>query len=221
MTCWARIAISAVVGVGVTLLSGSTERPLDRPVQPTDLQAYTARALREHFPNVLLTTQDKKTIRFYDDVIKDRIVMIQFMFTQCDRYCPMVTPNLVKVQKELQRQAPNKVTMISITVDPTHDTPEVLKQYSDKFHVQSGWQFLTGQKNDIDRIRSGLGVYDPEEKKTEHLNVLTIGKEPTGQWLAMEALATPDDIVQTVLTLAQNIPSRPPAAARSHVTNRR
>ena len=220
MTRLSRIAILGGIGVGAILLSGSTEPPAPRP-QQTDLQAYTARALRQHFPNVSLTTQDKKTIRFYDDVIKDRVVMIQFMFTQCDRYCPMVTPNLAKVQKELQRLAPNKVTMISITVDPAHDTPEVLKQYSDKFHVQAGWQFLTGQKQDIDRIRRELGVYDPEEKKTEHLNVLTIGKEPTGQWLAIEALATPDDIVQTVLTLAQSTASRPPAAVGPNVRNRR
>jgi protein SCO1/2 len=80
----------------------------------------------------------------------------------------------------------------------------VLKEYASKFHMQPGWQFLTGQKKDIDQIRRGLGVYDPDDKKIEHMNVLTIGKESSGQWLAIEGLAKPDDIVQTVLSLTAN-----------------
>ena len=215
-----RVAKAAVV-VGVVLVLGSTASPADQPGKPDfDLQAYAARSLRSHFPNVALQNQDKKTIRFYDDVIKGRIVMIQFMYTQCDKYCPMVTPNLAKVQRELQRRAPNQVTMISITVDPNHDTPQVLKEYSSKFHVQTGWQFLTGSKKDIDWIRRELGVYDPEEQKTEHLNVLTIGKEPTGQWLAIEALAKPDDIVDTVLNLVPEPPSHTAVRVTSRAAGR-
>ena len=98
-------------------------------------------------------------------MIKGKIVMIQFMFSNCERLCPMVTRNLVKVQKELQKQAPPKeVSMISITVDPDHDTPEVLKAYAKKFHVQTEWTLLTGRKSDIDIewIRRELGVYDPK-----------------------------------------------------------
>lgn len=166
-----------------------------------DFQAYTARALQQHFPNVPLVNQNGKTVHFYTDLIKGNIVMIQFMFTNCERACPMVTPNLAKVQKELQRRVGREVKMISITVDPVHDTPPVLKEYAGRFHVQPGWQFLTGRKEDVDLIRKELGVYDPDEAKIEHMNVLTIGREPTGQWLAIEALAKPDDIVETVLRL--------------------
>ena len=102
-----RLASIAVVGVGVSvaLLSVFAERPPARPVLPADYQTYTSRALREHFPNVPLVTQDKKTVRFYDDVIKDRVLIIQFMFTNCEQFCPMVTPNLARVQKELQKRA--------------------------------------------------------------------------------------------------------------------
>lgn len=198
------IAIVVVAGVCVALLPVLAERPPARPISPTDYQAYTANALREHFPNVLLVTQDKKTVRFYDDLIKNKVLIIQFMFTNCEQYCLMVTPNLVRVQTELQKHAAGRVTMISITVDPVHDTPGVLKEYTTKFRVQPGWQFLTGQKKDIDEIRRGLGVYDPDDKKIEHMNVLTIGKESSGQWLAIEGLAKPDDIVQTVLSLTGN-----------------
>ncbi len=176
-------------------------RPAALPDPQTNYQAYTAARLREHFPNVPLRTQDNRSVHFYDDIIKGRTVMIQFMFVNCDRYCPMVTPNLVKVQKELQKRAANQVKLVSITVDPAHDTPAVLEQYAARFRVRPGWQFLTGSKADIDHIRRELGVYDPDDQKTEHMNVLTIGKETTGQWLAIEALAKPDDIVTTVLLL--------------------
>jgi protein SCO1/2 len=74
------------------------------------------------------------------------------MFTNCEQYC-LVAPNLVRVQTELQKRAAEEVTMISISVDPIHDTPGVLKEYASKFHVLPGWQFLAGQKSDIDRIR--------------------------------------------------------------------
>lgn len=213
----ASIAIGVVAGASL-VLSAAT-RPPARPVSPVDYQAYTARALREHFPNVPLVTQDKKTVRFYDDLIKDKVLIIQFMFTNCEQFCPMVTPNLVRVQTELQKRAAAGVTMISITVDPIHDTPGVLKEYAGKFHVKPGWQFLTGQKSDIDQIRRGLGVYDPDDKKIEHMNVLTIGKESTGQWLAIEALAKPEDIVQTVLSLTEHSARRGAEQAGSRLTN--
>lgn len=215
-----RIAIVAAAGsVSFAALLALAERPSAPPVSPIDFQAYTARALREHFPNVPLVTQDKKTVRFYDDLVKNKVLIIQFMFTNCEKFCPMVTPNLVRVQKQLQERAANIVTMISITVDPSHDTPGVLKEYASKFHVQPGWQFLTGQKSDVDQIRRGLGVYDPDDKKIEHMNVLTIGKESTGQWLAIEGLAKPEDIVQTVLSLAGHpAQSTAPQAGSRHTS---
>lgn len=215
----AGIAIVVVAGVSAALVSVWAERPPAQPVPLIDYQAYTARALREHFPNVPLVTQDKKTVHFYDDLIKGKVVIMQFMFANCDQFCPMVTPNLVRVQTELQKRAAGGVTMISITVDPIHDTPGVLKEYAGKFHVKPGWQFLTGQKSDIDQIRRGLGVYDPDDKKIEHMNVLTIGKESTGQWLAIEALAKPDDIVQTVLSLTKRPARRGAGQAGSRLTN--
>jgi protein SCO1/2 len=121
------------------------------------------------------------------------------MFANCDQLCPRITPNLAQVQRELSRRAPGRVTFLSITVDPKRDTPQALKQYASHFAIQGGWYFLTGRQEDVDLVRRRLGVYDPEDQKLEHMNVLTIGNEAQGRWLAMEALAKPDDITQTVL----------------------
>jgi hypothetical protein len=88
-----------------------------------------------------------------------------------------------------------------------------------KFGVRPGWQFLTRQKSNIDRIRHGLGVYDPDDKKIEHMNVLPIGKESTGQWLAIEGLAKPEDIVQTVMSLTPHSGRGIADQAGSRLTN--
>jgi protein SCO1/2 len=171
--------------------------------QPSlDARSYTAyqrNALRSNFPDVPLLTQDNKQKRFYGDLIKDKIVVIQFMFANCDGLCPRTTPNLARVQRELNKRAPGKVTFLSITVDPTRDTPQALKEYASHFKIQRGWYFLTGKQENVDLVRRKLGVYDPEDQKVEHMNVLTIGNEAQGKWLAMEALAKPDDITRTVL----------------------
>jgi protein SCO1 len=174
------------------------------PDPQTDFQAYTAYRLRQHLPNIELVNQDGKKLRFYNDLVKGKIVVIQFMFTKCDQLCPMVTPNLVKVQRRLQEQAPGEVKIVSISVDPDHDTPKALRAYAAKFHVGPGWQFLTGRKSEIERLRRELGVFDPENTTFEHMNVVTIGKEPTGQWFCMRALNRADVIAYNVLRLTNH-----------------
>jgi protein SCO1 len=175
------------------------DAPAAHPKDAFGYTEYTRNTMRNRFPDVVLLTQNSKQVRFYDDLIKDHTVVIQFMFAHCDNLCPVVTPNLVRAQQELNRRAPGKVTFLSVTVDPTRDTPEVLKDYSSRFRVQPDWYFLTGKKEDVDLIRRRLGVYDTDENKVQHMNVLTIGNEPAARWLAMEALAKPDDIAETVL----------------------
>jgi protein SCO1/2 len=198
----AKISLTLVLAASTIRVGTASDRPEKVPDPRTDFQAYTAYMLREHFPNVPLINQDKKKVHFYDDLIKGKIVVIQFMFSNCEKLCPMVTPNLVKVQKELQKQAPGEVSFVSITVDPEHDTPEALKAYSQKFRIQPGWQFLTGRRADVDRIRRELGVLDPEDQQFEHMNVLTIGNEPAGDWFGMRALEKPSVIAYTVLRSA-------------------
>ena len=188
------LGAAAVLGASVFLSAKSTPRK-----DPYGYFEYRRSAMRSSFPDVLLLTQDNKQKRFYDDLIKDKIVVIQFMFANCDGICPRTTPNLARVQRELSKRAPGKVTFISITVDPKRDTPQALKEYASHFDIQRGWYFLTGKQEDIDLVRRKMGVYDPEDQKVEHMNVLTIGNEAQGKWLAMESLAKPDDITRTVL----------------------
>jgi protein SCO1 len=130
------------------------------------------------------------------------VVAINFMFTTCTSFCPRATANLLKVQAHLGSQLGRDVSMLSITVDPATDTPEILAKYAAARRVQPGWQFLTGKTDDIDRIRQRFGVFDDDPDKTQHTGILTYGNEATGTWAAMPVIAEPTVIVRALTRLA-------------------
>ncbi len=138
-----------------------------------------------YFPNVPLTTQDGVTVHFYDDLIKGKIVVIDLIYTHCVDACPLETAKLVQVQKMLGDRVGKDIFFYSISIDPAHDTPQVLKEYAEKYHVGPGWTFLTGKKEDIDLISKKLGLYsepDPNDRDGHTPSVL-LGNEPAGQWM--------------------------------------
>lgn len=143
----------------------------------------------DYFPNVPLVTHDGKTVRFYDDLIKDKKVLVNFIYTSCQKACPLATAKLVQVQKRLGPRIGRDIFMYSITLDPEHDTPEVLKAYAAKFGVGSGWLFLTGKRQDIDAVRVKFGQ---RSEKDDHNNNAMVGDVATGQWLKLPIAADPD-----------------------------
>src|ERR1044071_10046112 len=111
-----------------------------------------------HFPNVELLTQDGKKVRFYDDLIKGKIVAIDLIYTTCKYNCPLETARLVQLQKLLGDRMGKDVFFYSISIEPETDTPEVLKAYAEKYHVGPGWLFLTGKLADIKLLSHKLGL---------------------------------------------------------------
>ena len=145
-----------------------------------------------HFPNVELINQDGKKVHFYDDLIKGKIVAIDFIYTSCEYACPLETARMVQVQKKLGDRVGKDIFFYSISIQPEHDTPEVLKTYMEKFRVGPGWTFLTGKKQDIDFLQKRLGMYeDPSINKDGHLPHLLIGNDETNQWIRGSALDNP------------------------------
>ena len=135
-------------------------------------------------------------MHFYDDLLKGKTVLINFMLTHCTGACSPMTANLAKVQKYLGDVVGKDVLMISISVDPEHDTPGELKKYATNFKVQPGWYFLTGTKEYLDGVLTKLGGYTDDPQK--HSTVLLIGDEATGQWMKIPALTRPSEIVEAV-----------------------
>src|SRR5262245_9325750 len=97
--------------------------------------------LEGYFPDVPLTTQDGRTVRFYRDLLRDKVVMINFMYTHCTKKCPRISANLAGVQRALGDRVGRDITILSLTLDPT-DTPDDLARYAERLHAGPGWLFL-------------------------------------------------------------------------------
>ena len=156
--------------------------------------AGTARASvwgADYFPNVELTTQDGEKVRFFDDLIEDKIVLINFIYTTCVDTCPMETAQLIQVQKILGDRLGKDVFFYSISIDPEHDTPEVLKEYKGRF--RANWTFLTGNFDDIIELRKKLGLYIEEiqDGSNNHNVNMIIGNQATGRWMKRSPFENP------------------------------
>ncbi|QQZ38556.1 SCO family protein [Pseudomonas sp. SK2] len=166
------------------------------PVQPTrQAQAQTSTPWgADYFPNTLLVTQDGQAVRFFDDLIKDKVVAINFIFTGCSDSCPVETARLRQVQKILGDRVGKDIFLYSISIDPYNDTPETLKRYAEKFGIGPGWTLLTGQPEDIERLRRSLGLYIEgleNGRSKDHNLSLIIGNQATGRWMKASPFESP------------------------------
>jgi len=156
----------------------------------------------EYFSNVTLTTHEGRTVRFYDDLIRDKVVTFNMMYAQCDGICPTMTDNLVRVQSLLGARVGRDVFMYSITLQPEQDSPQDLKIYAAVHGVKPGWQFLTGRPADIRFIRYRLGFFDPDpiidNTKATHTGAIRVGNDVAERWTMTPALTGPEHILATI-----------------------
>ncbi|WP_166365195.1 SCO family protein [Pseudomonas akapageensis] len=148
----------------------------------------------DFFPNIPLVAQDGRQVRFFDDLIKDKVVAINFIFTSCTDSCPLETARLRQVQQQLGDRVGRDVFFYSISIDPETDTPEVMKKYAEKFKVAPGWLFLTGKKDDITELRQKLGLFiegvDNGRTKDHNLSLI-VGNQATGRWMKASPFENP------------------------------
>jgi protein SCO1/2 len=184
------------------------EHLLANPALAAETQT-SARGLlqRRNFPNVKLQNQDGQQVRFYDDLIKDKIVTINFFYAKCEGICPTVTANLAKAQKILGDRVGKDIFMTSISLKPEHDTPAVLKEYADMFKARPGWSFLSGKPDDVEHLRRSLGFtnLDPRLDKdtSQHIGNVRMGNEPLMLWAACPGMARPEFIAKSILWMVR------------------
>lgn len=154
------------------------------------------------FPNVTLYTHEGEAVRFYDDLIRDKVIAINMMYAQCAGICPKATANLLQVQSMLGERVGRDVFMYSITLQPEQDSPKKLKQYTDRYGIKSGWKFLTGAPEDIELVRFRLGFFEREidldQVKENHTGMVRIGNDALNRWSMAPALSEPQQIMATI-----------------------
>jgi protein SCO1/2 len=180
---------------------GHTSRAAENGRQTKSEQARQ-RIQRLNLPNVPLLTHEGKRVMFYDDLVKGKIVTLNFFYANCDEICPMVTANLAKVQKLLGADVGTKVSMYSFTLKPEQDDVTAIRNYRELFHAQPGWTFLTGKPADLERIRKGIGFTYPDpaidKDKTQHIGNVRYGNEPLMLWAACPGMANATYLAESI-----------------------
>ncbi|MEQ1803794.1 MAG: SCO family protein [Burkholderiaceae bacterium] len=158
-----------------------------------------------YFPNTPVLTHDGRKLRFYDDIIKGKVVAINMMYTACAGICPGNTANLKLVQEELADHLDKQVFMYSMTLRPDIDTPQALQDYVKRYAIPKGWTFLTGKPAEIDVIRRKLGFFndDPviDADLNQHTGMVRVGNERLDRWAMCPALGSPKQTARTILQL--------------------
>lgn len=161
----------------------------------------------DYFPNTLLTDQDGQQVHFFDDLIKDKVVVINFIFTSCSDSCPLETARLRQVQQLLGERVGQDIFFYSISIDPLSDTPEVLKAYAQRFKVGPGWKFLTGEFTDVTELRKKLGLFidgvDNGRAKDHNLSLI-VGNQTTGRWMKASPFENPWILADQLANTLQN-----------------
>jgi protein SCO1/2 len=190
----------------VGVVAGQTKPPV--PPDPHANHGTPTPAAEEptgaakYFSDVELIDQNGRKVRFYNDVLKGKTVVINALFTTCTNVCPPISRNFERIQEALGDRLGKNVSLVSITVDPVNDTPAKLKEYAQKFHARAGWSFLTGKKENVDWALYKLGQY--VQDKNEHQTIVIIGNEATGLWKKAFGLASAEDLVRLVEEVAND-----------------
>lgn len=192
-------------------VGGSESRAKAAPARPS--------VASQRFPNVEVITHEGKKVRFYDDLIKDKIVLINFFYAQCEKFCPVQTANLVKVQEILGDRVGKDIFMYSLTLKPAEDTPEKLQHYVHMNGIGPGWQLLTGTRENMEELRVKLGFRDsdPEIDKdtSNHIGLVVYGNDALNRWSGCPATSDPHEIAREVSWLDEKIPSNGQTAPRT------
>ena len=181
-----------------------------------------------YFPNVELVDQDGNKVRFYDDLLKDKVFAVNFIYTRCMDSCPLETAALRKVQVALGELMGKEVFFYSISIDGDRDNPTAMKDYAAKFNAGPGWKFLTGKPEDVKLLRQKLGMYREDGKDEQALNEhgisILMGNEKAGQWIKRSPFEETQALVRVLGTRLQSkhIPKtkiaqdqRPPAQSNA------
>ena len=174
----------------------SSELPSKKTMSDSDIERA-----RNYFTDTELTTHDGRQVRFYSDMLADRTVIINVMYTNCIGACPLTTQKFLQVSRKLGDLFGEKVQFVSISNDPERDTPEALTKFAKKQGVDmDGWTFLTGPKQKIDGVIKKIGLYTP--KFEQHKATFLLGNTRTGHWQKLQPNLPYQAIVVKIMELA-------------------
>jgi protein SCO1/2 len=162
---------------------------------------------KKNIPNVAVTSQEGKSFHFYDDLVKDKTVLINFFYADCVGICPRMTSNLLRIQKALGDCVGQNTFIYSISLKPEQDSPKHLREYAEMHSIRpgSGWLLLNAKRRDMETLRERLGFKDSDPTLdadvNEHTGILRFGSDVYDKWSGYPLLGKVDTIVEMVRQL--------------------
>ena len=194
----ALLPLTAFSAETVATASGTTS------AGPTNDAAAEEKA-RKFFTDLEVVDQNGNKLRFYSDVLKGRVVLVSFIFTNCEYACPMQAQKLKQTRAMMVPAIKDEVWYVSLSVDPDRDTPEAMKKFAKRQGVdESRWIFLTGDKQNLETIIRKLGQYTPDVEA--HTTLMLAGNDRTRHWTRVMPMLTPPDIAQKMRELVEETP---------------
>jgi protein SCO1/2 len=150
-------------------------------------------------PDVVLINQDGKKVRLKSLLESDQPVIVDFIYGTCTTICPVLSAGYANLQKRLGADS-KKVRLVSITIDPENDTPKVLKEYLSRYRAKPGWDFLTGNRGDIDRVMKAFNAYIPDKMSHYPLNLIRSPQD--GTWVRLFGILSSKEFMNEYLAVA-------------------
>jgi protein SCO1/2 len=191
---------------GAAALLGCQKRSAPAPDNRAAFAEVIVAGSRRLFPNPLLTTHDGRPVRFYDEFVRGRFALVNFAYTRCEGKCPRGLSVLLAMRNLLAPRMGCAPGLATLTLDPDHDTPEVLARYVATRGAPAGWTCLTGAPADLDRLRRFLGFTDPDPRvdadRTQHGSLVAMGDDPRGRWQVASTQAGAEALSKLALRTA-------------------
>ncbi len=202
-----KMILSAVFLVVWIPFAVAHEAHSSKPSPPAELPKGEAQSQdpeakkRNYFTDSKLITQNGEEVRFYSDILKDKVVLINFFFTDCVSACPLQSKVLADLQPMLGDRLGKDIVLVSISVDPERDTPIAMKGYAEGFGAEEGWVFLSGKKDAVNQVIYKLGQY--VEDIDAHSTAYILGNAKTDHWKKVRPNVTAKALATLLLGLAE------------------
>lgn len=169
------------------------------PTSSASSGTSSANAVKVQVHDLMVVNQDGKKGKFKSDFIGDRFAAITFTYTTCTTICPVLDAIFIRVQDKLGKRLGKEVVLISMSIDPLTDIPQRMKEYQKRLNGKPGWEFITGNKPDIDKILKGLDMYAPDIYTHPPSVFVVDGKK--GVWKRMYGFPSPDSVLKALKEL--------------------
>jgi len=184
--------VSALTGFSLTIIVAAF-LVLNPAGSAATAKGYKRDVVKYITPDVVLTDQDGEDHSLPALLDSDRPVLLNFIYATCTTICPVLSAGFANFQRKLGDES-NDVYLVSFTIDPEHDSPEVMKDYLERYRAKPGWDFLTGSRPDINGVMKAFDAY--VSNKMNHYPLIFLKAPGAGSWVRLDGLMGTSELIE-------------------------